>query len=179
MFQATVSQNIGFGIVGEIALDGPMRAQPARLVSADAAYNVFGRAFTTTADGSASFNTSTNPNPITAGAGGAGAFAGILAEPKAHVLAGTVAGGTLAPSLTLPNNTLVTLVQECAGLIVTLPAAFAVGDWIWYDTTTGVLQSTAPAASAPAGTARVPNARVVRYGSAAAGLAVIEISARA
>lgn len=178
-FQSTVSANIGFGVVGELFLDGPLRAQPARIVSGTPANNVFGTAFTVSADGSASFETSADPAPLSVVSGGTGVFAGILANPKEHVLNGTTAGGTLASSLTLPNNTLATFVQECAGIIVTLPAAFAVGDWIWYNTTTGVLQSTAPGAAAPGGTARVPNGRVVRYGSAAAGLAVIELDAKA
>ena len=45
-FQATVYDNIGFGVVGELFLDGPLRAQPGRLDSASAANNVIGRAFT-------------------------------------------------------------------------------------------------------------------------------------
>lgn len=176
-FQSAVSSNIGFGVVGEAYLDGPLRAQPAVLNSASAANNVFGRAFTIVDDGTASFETSADPQPLKVGAGGTTVFAGILANPKEHVLAGTT-GDTLAPSLTLPNGTVVTLVQECAGLIVTLPAGFAVGDWVWYNTTTGILQATAPNASAPANTARVPNSRVERFESAAAGLAVISFNAQ-
>lgn len=178
MAQSVVDKNIGFGVVGELYLDGPLRAQPALLASAAAANNVFGRVFTMNDGGSgtASFETSGDPKPVAVGAGGTGVIQGIMINPKEHVLAGTAAGGTLAPSLTLPNNTLVTLCQETAGLIVSLPAAFNVGDWIWYNTTTGELQSTAPAASAPAGTARLPNGRVTRFMSAAAGLAVIEFN---
>lgn len=172
-FQSTVSNNIGFGVVGELAFDGPIRAQPVRLLSADAANNVFGRAFTTQDGGTAEFATADDPHPVVGQAGGTAVFAGILAFPKEHALV----GNGLAPSLILANNILATLVQECAGLVVTLPAAFNVGDWIWYNTTTGVLQSTAPGAAAPAGTARVPNGRVTRYESATAGLAVIEFNA--
>lgn len=175
MFQSTVANNMGFGVVGELFLDGPLRAQPVRLNSADAANNVFGRAFTTTASGTASFATAADPTPVVAAAGGAAtqAFAGILAFPKEHALI----GNGLASSLALPNNTLATLVQETAGLIVTLSTAAAVGDWVWYATATGALQSTAPGASAPAGTVRVPNGRVTRYAVAAGGLAVIEFNA--
>lgn len=177
--QSTVPATIAGGVIGELFLDGPLRAQPVRLNSGDAANNVFGRAFTTVTGGSASFATAADPAPLVAAAGGTGVFAGILANPKEHVLGGTTAGGTLAASLTLPNNTMATLVQETAGINVALAAAFAVGDWIWYNTTTGILESTAPGASAPAGTARVPFGRVVRYSSATAGIAVIELAARA
>lgn len=176
-FQTTVYSNIGFGVVGEPFLDGPFRAQPARLDSASAANNVIGRAFTVKDDATASFETSADPQPLDVQAGGTGVFAGILAMPKNYALYGTAAGGTLASSLALPNNTMVELVQECPGLIVELGAACAIGDWVWFNTTTGVLETTAPGASAPAGTARVPNGRVTRYESAAAGLAVIEFNA--
>ena len=60
-FQSSVAANIAFGVVGEIYLDGPMRAQPAKLDSADAANNVVGRAFTIADDGTASFETGADP----------------------------------------------------------------------------------------------------------------------
>lgn len=178
-FQSTVSNMLGFGVVGETYLDGPLRAQPGRLDSTSAANNVIGRAFTVKDDATASFDTSADPQPLDVQAGGAGIFAGILANPKVYALQGTTAGGTLAASLTLPNNTMVELVQECAGIIIAVPATCAIGDWVWYSTTTGELQTTAPGASAPAGTARVPNGRITRYESAAAGLAVMELNALA
>lgn len=176
-FQTTVANNIGFGVVGELFLNGPLRAQPAILNSADAAYNVMGRAFTTYDDATASFDTGADPQPLEARAGGTGVFAGILANPKVYANIGTSAGGALASNNVLPNGTMVELVQECAGIIITLAAACAIGDWVWYNTTTGILQTTAPGASAPANTARVPNGRITRYESAAAGLAVMEMNA--
>lgn len=177
MFQTAISNNIGFGVVGELYLDGPLRAQPGRLDSTDAANNVIGRAFTIKDDATASFETSADPQPLDVQAGQTGRFAGILANPKVYALAGTAAGGTLAPSLTLPNNTLVELVQETAGLIVALPAAFAIDDWVYFTNATGVLTSAAPGlANAPANSTRVPGGRVVRFESAAAGLAVISFN---
>lgn len=179
MFQTSVSNNIGFGVVGELFLDGPLRAQPVKLNTTDPTMNVFGRAFTVAVDASASFETTADPKPLEVTAGGTGVFAGILFNPKEYALFGTLAGGSLGASLVLPNNTIASLVQETAGVIITLPAAFAIGDWLWFATATGTIQSTAPNASAPAGTVRVPNGRVTRYGSAAAGLAVIELDAKA
>lgn len=175
-FQSTVSTTIGFGVVGELALDGPLRAQPARLDSASAANNVVGRAFTIKDDATASFDTSDDPQPLDVQAGGTGVFAGILANPKVYPLYGT-AGDSLAASLTLPNNQMVELVQETSGIIIAVGAACAIGDWVWFSQTTGALQTTAPNAAAPGGTTRVPNGRITRYESAAAGLAVMEMNA--
>lgn len=176
-FQTTVAAQIGFGVVGEGYLDGPTRAQPAKLDSADAANNVVGRVFTVADDGTASFETSADPKPITVAAGGTGAFAGILGNPKNYVLSGTVAGGTLASSLTLPDQTIVELFQEHPGLIVAVPAACAVGDWVYWTNATGVITTAAPGLNnAPASSSRVPGGRVERFESAAAGLAVISFN---
>jgi len=176
-FQTTVASNIGFGVVGEGYLDGPTRAQPAKLDSADPANNVVGRAFTVSDDGTASFETSADPKPITVAAGGTGVFAGILGNPKNYVLYGTTAGGTLASSLTLPDQTIVALFLEHPGLIVTLAAGCAVGDWVYWTNATGVLTTAAPGlANAPANSTRVPGGRVERFESAAAGLAVISFN---
>lgn len=173
-FQSTVNANIGFGVVGEISLNGPLRAQPGRLDSTDAANNVIGRAFTVKDDATASFETAADPQPLDVQAGGTGVFAGILGIPKVYALGGTVAGGTLASSLVLPNNTMVELVQETAGMIVTLAAACAIGDWVYFTNATGVITTAAPGIdNAPALSTRIPGGRVTRYESAAAGLAVI------
>lgn len=173
-FQSSVARNIGFGVVGELFLDGPLRAQPGRLDSADPANNVVGRAFSIKDDATASFDTAADPQPLDVQAGQAGAFAGILAMPKNYPLLGTAAGGTLASSLVLPNDTVVELIQETAGMVVALGAACAIGDWLYYTTATGVLVTAAPGfANIPASSTRVPGGRVVRYESAAAGLAVV------
>lgn len=180
MFQATVSNNIGFGIPGELYLEGPLRAQPGVLNTTAADNNVVGRAFTVRDDGTASFETSADPQPMEMQAGaptGTPVFGGILANPKIYASLGTTAGGTLAPTLTLPNGVVAEFVVETAGIIVQLPAAFAIGDWIYFTNATGVLTSTAPGASAPANSTRVPGGRVVYFESAAAGLAVIAFDA--
>lgn len=171
--QPPINNNIGFGVIGELYLEGPLRGQPGVLNSASAANNVIGRAFTVVDDATASFDTAADPQPLEVGAGGTGVFAGILANPKVYPSLGTAVGGTLASTQTLPNGQIVELVQETAGLIVTLPEAFAIGDWIWFNQATGLLVRTAPGASAPASSTRVPNGVVVRFESAAAGLAVI------
>lgn len=171
-FQSTVFNNIGFGVIGEYYLDGPVRAQPAILNTATEANNVYGRAFTTVDGATAGYGAATDPLPLQAAAGGTGVFAGILTSPKT----GVIYTG-LASTLVVPNNTIVELTQECAGVIIAVPAACAVGDWVWYATATGILQTTAPGAAAPGGTVRVPNGRITHFKTDAAGLAVMEFNA--
>lgn len=162
-FQSTVSIQMGAGVVGELFNDGPHRAQPFTVVSANAANNVIGRAFTKTSEGFAQ-----------AGNGGALGFAGILVNPKAQALYGTQAGGTLAPSLTLANNQLGEILSM-GSIWVNLPAPAAIGDKVVYDTTTGALSTIAPSANLPAGTA-FANAVVDFFTVTAAGPAVITLS---
>lgn len=174
-FQTAVNANIGFGIVGELFLEGPLRAQPGILNSATPANNVIGRAMYNLTDASASFNTTADPKPLTVGAGnvsGTQVFAGILANPKVLANYG-VTGNTLGPNLVVPNTTMVELVQESAGIIIAVPAAVAIGDWVYSTNATGILTTTAPGASAPASSTRIPGGVIVRYESAAAGLAVM------
>lgn len=178
-FQSSVAAQIGFGVVGELALEGPLRAQPARLASGDAANNVVGRAFTATTGATGSWDGTSadagDPAPLIVAAGGAGVFAGILANPKVYPGLGTTAGGTLASTLILPNAALVELVQECAGIVVALGAASAVGDTVYFLEATGVLVTTAPGAAVPVGANPVPIGTVERFTNAAASLAVISL----
>lgn len=176
---APIPNNIGFGVPGELYLEGPLRAQPGVLNSGTPANNIIARAFTLVDDGTASFDTSVDPQPSEMQAGGTGVFAGILANPKVYSSLGTSANGTLASTLTLPNGVVAEFVLQTAGLIVQLGAAFAIGDWIWFNQATGLLVSTAPGAGAPASSTRVPGGRVVYFESAAAGLAVISFDANA
>ena len=176
-FQASVSGQIGFGVVGELFLDGPLRAQPARLDSADAANNVVGRAFSIVSGGTGSWTANgdaANPASLVAEAGGNGPFAGILANPKVYASQGTSVGGTLAATLTLPDGALGELVQETAGIIVALPALAAAGDSVYYLQSDGSLVTTGPGAAAPAGTVG-PIGNVARYTSTGAGLAVMSM----
>lgn len=176
-FQAAVNPNIGFGVVGELFLEGPMRAQPAVLNSVAPTNNVVGRAFYVVDDATGSYETATDPQPLEVQAGNvAGSanavFAGILANPKVYANFG-VTGDTLGANLTLPNNTMVELVQESAGIIIAVPAAVAIGDWVYSTNATGALVTTAPNAAAPANSTRIPGGVITRYESAAAGLAVM------
>lgn len=175
MFQTTVRKELGFGIVGEQYLDGPMRAQPAITGSPSGTQNVIGRACTVVTDATASYETAVDPRPLEIRVGGDGLFAGILAHPKAYVLVGSPGVGNLGPSLILPNGVMCELVQEAAGMIVAINTAdgWKTGDFVYYSTTTGEFTTAAPDAETPAGYTRLPGGRVTRYASAAPGLGVI------
>lgn len=177
MFQSAVNAQIGFGIPGELAYEGPLRAQPGILDSADAANNVFGRAFSikTGATGSwaAGSAGASDPKPIAMEAGGNGPFGGILANPKVHTTAGGV-GGSLSPSMTLPNDTVAEFVTETPGIVVNFPAATNAGDWVYYLQADGTLVTTAPNAARPANSVG-PIGTVARFDAAAANLGVLEL----
>lgn len=137
-FQTTVATDIAFGVIGELYLDSPTRANPGILNSADATYNVIGRAFSYSADG-------LNANAPIVAAGGTN-FIGILANPKSYAAAGTAANGTLAPTLTLRNGEVGEFVAM-GDLNVYLDAAANIGDKVSYNTTTGALSPQVATAS--------------------------------
>jgi hypothetical protein len=129
MFQSTIRGAMADGVVGELAYDGPCRAQPGILDSADAANNVIGRVFTVVSEGVFQ-------------AGGVGAFAGILFNPKVYASYGTPAAGPLAATMTLANNIPGEFLTM--GIVyVNLPGAAAIGDLVTYNTTTGALNTVA------------------------------------
>lgn len=167
-FQSSVNTDAGFGVIGEIFLEGPLRAQPANIYTADATKNVVGRAFTVTngADSSG--------DAITVVAGGTGKFAGILGNPKIYASVGTSAGGTLAATLTVPNYTIGEFITETAGMVITLPSAADVGYWVEYHQTTGVLNAIAAGASPSATSTIIAGAIIERY-DVASGLAVMSL----
>lgn len=130
MFQSTVNINQAFGIIGEVYKSGTLRAQPG-IIDSDgvAAPNRVGRVFTNVAGADGHMVI-----------GGAGVFAGILANPKVYPERGTAAGGTLAPSLDLPQYAAgVEFVYMTTGLVAYFEAAGNIGDTVDFDTATGQL----------------------------------------
>lgn len=175
MFQSSVNFQQGFGVVGELAYTGPTRSQPGILKSADPTLNVIGRAAMVKAGATGSFNVAADPKTlnVTIGEAGTGIFAGILFNPKAYVGLGTTAGGTLAPSITLPNETEVELLQE-GYVVAALGAASNPGDYVYFTVATGVLVTAAPGAAQPA-LSFGPIGTVERFVDAAASLAVVHV----
>jgi len=134
-FQAT-------GIPGEFSRSDNQQSRGAIINSAVEANNIVGRVVKTI--------TGSDSNVAVAGNGN---FAGILSSPKTSI----------RPSLTaqafLPNETQVE-VAESGYLFVSLPAAAANGDFVYYSDTTGALATAAPATTAPAGHTRLPGGLV-------------------
>ena len=164
-FQSSVFINQGFGVPGELFTDAPYIVQPYTIVSALASYNIIG----------ATACTITSQGVCQAGDGGTLGFAGILVDPKDIALFG--AGGIpLNPTLTVPNQTQV----ECltmGSIIVTLPAAANIGDYVIYDNTTGALATITPVTPLPSGKS-FANALVSYFtqGIAGSALAVITVN---
>ncbi len=161
--QSTVALNQGFGVVGEIQYEGPTRAQPGvtkvGTSTAGGADIVVGRAFTIdAADGQFQ-------------PGGTGVFGGILANPKGLASIGTSGGGPLAPTLTVPAGTVGEFLTM-GEVLVSLPAAAAIGAGIYFVNATGILG----VGTAAGGQTQIANAVVKRYANAAAGLAVISLT---
>lgn len=160
-FQSAVQLQMGFGVPGELYNDGPVRAESFIINSGSAANNIIGSTCCTiTSDGLVA-------------AGGTGIFAGFLVDPKNIALFGT-SGVPLNPTLTVPNYTQI----ECltmGSIVVTLPAAAAVGDVVIFNQTTGQISTITPTTAVPGGSTYA-NAVVDYYSPTAAGLAVITVT---
>lgn len=133
-FQSTVALNQGFGVVGEVVFEGPLRAKPAILKvgsgGAAATDLVVGRYFSRDASDGQYF-------PGGAIGNGSG---GILCNPKALASVGTAAGGPLAPTLVVPAGTVGEL-MEMGELVVALANACTPGDLVQFKLTDGTLKA--------------------------------------
>lgn len=105
-FQKVVNRNFTTGFPGEIVRDGPTRAKVVRLTAAAAVArnegNIVGRVYGYT--GEVPPTGSTLAALVQTAAVGGAVYAGVLIHPKHYALQGTIQGGTLAPSLALPNG---------------------------------------------------------------------------
>ena len=165
-FQTEVRIDQTTGIVGDIVLDGPLRGQPGILNSTSAANNVIGRAFRHIAG---------QDLMVSADVATGSVFAGILANSKRYATSGTAAGGTLAPTLMLPNNANVTLVTMTSGILVMLATTANIGDNVFFATATGILS--AASGTTLADNELIPNATIVRNNITGSGrLAIVELT---
>ncbi len=140
-FQSTVNIWSALGVVGDMAFDGPLRAEPYNLFSSGTP-NIIGNAFTVTSGG--------NPEPSgnsavagTATVGGTGVFAGILVNSKDYASYGTTdrpARTRRSPCPTIPSASL----PRWATSSSNLPGPANVGDLVTYDPLTGNLNSITP-----------------------------------
>ena len=165
-FQSTVSLQQGFGVPGELFTDAPYIALPYTIYSdSHPEYNIIG----------ATCCTVTSQGFCQAGAGGTLGFAGFLVDPKDQALFGS-GGVPLNPTLTVNNYDIV----ECltmGTIIVTLPAAANIGDYVVFDNTTGAISTISPTTPLASGTT-FANAQVTYYtqGVSGSALAVITVN---
>jgi len=162
-FQSLVRFVQAVGIIGEIIFDGPYRVRPLNVVGGGVA-NTVGKAFTYDA---------ANDYECGPGSVGGGAFAGILIHPKHYALNGTVAGGSLAPTLDLPDNTSAELLTMGTMIVnLTIVGTGKIGEGIFYVDATGALGS----GTAGAGQTQIANAKIDRENISGAGLAIITLT---
>jgi hypothetical protein len=102
-------------------------------------------------------------------------FAGLLSTPKGYASRGTVAGGPLAPTFTIPNETTGRLFQM-GSINVNLTTSGNVGDDIHFSQTTGELVAVAPGASPAVGFSAIPLAKLTEFNLSAPGQAVVELT---
>lgn len=193
-FQKTVYRQYTTGFPGDITRDGPMRAKPGRIISDNTGLNVnaISRAFGFNADLS---NMGTGETKTLAAfdyevtVGGAN-FYGVLGHPKHYALYGG-ADGALSPTDVLPQYSEGEFFDMVTGMTVELfnfdatVVDVAFGWQVAYVLNTattgdnannvphGGLIALAPGAAAPAGTAIIPNARVINPVSIAASSASV------
>ena len=164
-FQSTVNVNLGFGIPGELIVDGPQRSEPLTL---DSLGGYIGLAFTK----SNTTNVATQGGAVV---DGTSVFAGILVNPKAYASYGAVGGAPLDPTLFLNGNSTGEFLTM-GTIVVTLVGAANIGDLVQYEQATGILSAITPGTSPASGFALVPNAVVWRFPQSATGLAAIRIT---
>ena len=163
-FQSTVNINLGFGIPGELIVDGPQRVDSLTL---DSNGGTIGLAFTK----SNTTNVASQGGTIGTGV----LFAGILVNPKVYASYGSVGGNPLDPTLFLPANSQGEFLTM-GTIVVTIVGACNIGDLVQFNETTGVLSTVAPGASATTGNQLIPNAVVWNYPQTATGLTAIRIT---
>ena len=155
-FQSNVRQFMTSGVVGEVVLDGAVRSRGVILNSVDETNNVVGRALT---------YSNANADGVRVEAGGTGVFAGILTHSKQYAALGTQAGGALAPTLTIPNNSQVEATYFATGVYVELTCnqnqVISIGDKVAFNQTNGVLIAFPANQNAPAGHTEIVGARVI------------------
>lgn len=181
-FPSAIGFQQAFGVPGERAYDTPYRVRPGLLASTDATKNIVGRATQIMAGATGAFPVAgdggVNPKTLNVGVGeGAAArFGGLLVDPKQYVGVGTQAGGPLAPTMTLPNGTVVSLATE-GDWVVELGAASNPEDVVYFNHGTGALVTAAPGAAIPANCLG-PIGTIERFVNAAASLAVVHLEPR-
>lgn len=140
--QSTVNIYNALGVPGDVAFSGPFRAQALNVNSSGAEPNTIGFAYTMTNGGGNPDPSGAAPNAGSCQVGGTGVFAGILVNSKEYAAFGT-SSSPLAPTFSLPDNS----IGEFAfmgEIYIEIPGPANIGDFVYFDQTTGALGSVAP-----------------------------------
>lgn len=156
-FQSTVNVDLNLGVVGDVSLDEPSRVTPVTLAVAGA----LGQFFTVN-------NQTGQASPGGTLTAGSVIFGGIGANPKIEPLFGSSATNPLNPNLNVAAGEQISLLS-LGDIIVSIPNAWNEGDFLQYNTMTGVISTYSPAGAPSGGNAQIPNAIMVRFGNANAG----------
>jgi hypothetical protein len=164
-FQTTVNIDLNLGVPGAIILDEPHRSTPYTLASAGA----IGQFFTLA-------NNTGLASPGGTLTAGSVVFGGIGVMPKIEPLFGSSAYNPLNPNLNVAADEQIALLSMGACIIYNPTAGWEIGDYLQYNTTTGVISSYSPSGSLSGGNAQIPNAIMVRFGATAAGLGIARLT---
>ena len=164
-FQSGVNISLGFGIPGELIVDGPQRVD---VLTLDGDGGTIALAFTK----SNTTNIATQGGAIV---DGTNVFAGILVNPKVYASFGAPGGSPLDPTMFLQADSQGEFLTM-GTIVVTLVDGGNIGDWVYYNDTTGALYATAPNAVPTVGYTRVPNAVIWNYPTTSTGLTAIRIT---
>ena len=164
-FQSGVNITLGFGIPGELIVDGPQRVDSLILGSAG---GTIGLAFTK----SNSTNVATMGGTIV---NGTSVFAGILVNPKTYALDGYNSSGTLDPSMLVPPYSQGEFLTM-GTIVVNIVGSANIGDLVQYNNTTGVLSAVVPGGTVTTGNTFIPNCVIWNYPTSATGLTAIRIT---
>lgn len=155
MQSSITNEFLATGIPGEFSRSTNQDARGAILNSASEALNVASVAVLDVAG-----------NDFEVGVAADGNFAGLLSTPKAAVRA------TLDAQAFISNETQIEVATR-GYLFVAIAKASAIGDFVYYNDTTGLLTSEAPGVTAPAGSTRLPGGLIKGLNVAGAGVAEI------
>lgn len=161
-FQKTVASDLAWGIPGELALAGDVRAEPVQLKT-----KFDGTSGKRVPFGAVALTQAAGDNGLVT-IGGTGTYIGILSSPKqwaAYTALGGDAGGIEAGAQLEATS-------QTPGMFMELTTAAGVGDAIAYKAD-GTLVA-APASTAPASSTLIPGSRVVRY-NVTTGIAIVAL----
>lgn len=166
-FQSAVNIYLNLGIPGDVLLDEPSRTEPVTLATAGA----LGQFFTVAnGTGLASLGGALSAGSVV--------FGGIAVNSKQEPLFGSSAANPLNPNLNVSANSQVALLTF-GSCVLSIPNAWNIGDFLQYNTTTGVISTYSPSGSPSGSNAQIPNGVMTRFASAAAGLGIARLTNQA